>query len=36
VETALSRLPAERIATGETVPAEHPMDELARRRKRTG
>jgi DNA-binding transcriptional MerR regulator len=36
VEAALDLLPAERVTTGETVAAEHPLDELARRRKRTG
>lgn len=34
VEADLARLQAERVATGETVPAEHPEDELARRRNR--
>nr|WP_324613054.1 MerR family transcriptional regulator [Streptomyces sp. SBT349] len=36
VESALGQLPAERLDTGEPVPAAHPSDELARRRHRTG
>ncbi|MDT0343833.1 MerR family transcriptional regulator [Streptomyces litchfieldiae] len=35
-ESALGQLPAERLDTGEPVPAVHPADELARRRHRTG
>jgi DNA-binding transcriptional MerR regulator len=35
VESALAHLPAERVDTGESVPTEHPADELARRRNRT-
>ncbi|TDC74425.1 MerR family transcriptional regulator [Streptomyces hainanensis] len=34
VESALAQLQAERVDTGEAVPAEHPGDELARRRGR--
>ncbi|MFD5318631.1 MerR family transcriptional regulator [Streptomyces sp. NPDC127098] len=34
VESALAQLQAERVDTGEAVPAEHPGDELARRRNR--
>jgi DNA-binding transcriptional MerR regulator len=34
VESALAQLPAERVDTGEPVAAEHPLDELARRRQR--
>jgi DNA-binding transcriptional MerR regulator len=33
VQGALSQLHAERVDTGETVTAEHPQDELARRRR---
>lgn len=36
VEQALAQLPAEHVVTGEQVPADHPADELARRRRRTG
>jgi DNA-binding transcriptional MerR regulator len=36
VESALAQLPAERVSTGEPVPADHPADELAARRHRTG
>ncbi|UED82877.1 MerR family transcriptional regulator [Streptomyces profundus] len=36
VEAALALLHAERVDTGEQVPAEHPEDELARRRHRVG
>jgi DNA-binding transcriptional MerR regulator len=35
VENALAQLQAERLDTGEPVPAAHPADELARRRQRT-
>ncbi|MGP4111809.1 MerR family transcriptional regulator [Streptomyces sp. 4N509B] len=34
VESALARLPAEQLATGEQLPGRHPADELARRRRR--
>ena len=33
VAGALSHLHAERVDTGETIPAQHPEDELARRRR---
>ncbi|MEO3756140.1 MerR family transcriptional regulator [Streptomyces sp. B6B3] len=36
VEAALAQLPAERADTGERVTVDHPADELARRRHRTG
>nr|WP_241562189.1 MerR family transcriptional regulator [Streptomyces hoynatensis] len=36
VDRALGQLQAERVDTGEAVPAEHPADELARRRHRSG
>ncbi|MET7641532.1 MerR family transcriptional regulator [Streptomyces sp. NPDC005438] len=36
VEEALEELHAERVDSGETVPGEHPDDELARRRNRVG
>ena len=35
VDRALAQLQAERVDTGEVIPAEHPADELARRRHRS-